>query len=95
MTCKELQYELDSVIDGRAPVDALFHLAICAPCRQLVAQLRSFHRFAANTPRPSAPVGLRSEIAGALNGDPLRERLGRLESPPQLNDDGDELRFFR
>ena len=95
MTCKELQYELDSVIDGRAPVDALFHLAICAPCRQLVAQLRSFHRFAASTPRPSAPVGLRSEIAGALNDNPLRDRLSRLESPPQSDDDSDEVRFFR
>ena len=94
MTCKELQYELDSVIDGRAPVDALFHLAICAPCRQLVAQLRSFHRFAANTPRPSAPVGLRSEIAGALSGDPLRNRLARLE-PATRSEDDEELRFFR
>jgi hypothetical protein len=95
VTCKDLQYEIDKVLDGRAPVDALFHLAICAPCRALVAQLRSFHRSAANTPRPSAPVGLRSEIAGALNDDPLRERLGRLESPPQFGEDSDELRFFR
>jgi len=90
-----LQYELDAVIDGRAPVDALFHLAICAPCRQLVAQLRSFHRFAGSTPRPSAPVGLRSEIAGALNDDPLRERLGRFGSPQGVDEDSEELRFFR
>jgi hypothetical protein len=94
VTCKELQYELDAVIDGRAPVDALFHLAICAPCRQMVAQLRSFHRFAANTPRPSAPVGLRSEIAGALDGNPLRDRLARLELATD-NEDDEELRFFR
>jgi hypothetical protein len=94
VTCKELQYELDSVIDGRAPVDALFHLAICAPCRQLVAQLRTFHRFAANTPRPSAPVGLRSEIAGALEANPLRDRLSRLE-PSASNDEDEEVRFFR
>lgn len=70
MTCKQLQYELDAVIDGRAPVDALFHLAICAPCRQAVADLRLLHRVARATPRPSAPADLRQRIGFALASEP-------------------------
>lgn len=66
MTCKNLQYELDAVIDGQAPVDALFHLAICDGCRRAVADLRLLHRAAAATPRPVAPTDLRRRITEAL-----------------------------
>jgi hypothetical protein len=88
VTCKELQYELDAVIDGRAPVDALFHLAICAPCRQLVSQLKSFHRFASTSPHPMTPFELRDRIGMSLSGDPLR---GRLERAPSTFSEGDDL----
>ena len=94
MTCRELQLELDSVIDGRAPVDALFHLAICAPCRALVSQLRSFHRFASTARPPVAPSALRSRIAGALESNPLKERLERAEPTAHLEDDSDLRSFF-
>lgn len=69
MTCKNLQYELDAVIDGHAPVDALFHLAICQNCRQTVADLRLLHRAAAASPRPTAPPDLRRRIDVALTAD--------------------------
>jgi hypothetical protein len=61
-----LQYELDAVIDGHAPVDALFHLAICQGCREAVADLRLLHRCAAASPRPHVPDGLRGRIDVAL-----------------------------
>lgn len=66
MTCKNLQYELDAVIDGHAPVDALFHLAICLACRQTVADLRLLHRVAAASPRPIPPLDLRQRIGASL-----------------------------
>ena len=92
MTCKDLQYELDSVIDGRAPVDALFHLAICAPCRRLVAQLKRFHKAAGAAPKPPAPFDLRSRIASSLNTSPLGERLGRAPLGT-TGEDEHEIRF--
>ncbi len=92
MTCKDLQYDLDAVIDGKAPVDALFHLAICSPCRRLVSQLRSFHRTAASTPRQPAPFDLRTRIGSALDSSPLGERLSR--SPfASIEEDERETRF--
>ena len=94
MTCKELQLELDSVIDGRAPVDALFHLAICAPCRRLVAQLKRFHKAAGAAPRPAAPIDLRDRIAGSLSSSPLSERLGRAPLGSTAEDER-EIRFRR
>jgi hypothetical protein len=94
VTCKELQMDLDSVIDGQAPVDALFHLAICSPCRSLVNQLKFFHRYAASARRPIVPSELRSRIAGALESGPLRDRLERLEPSAVAEDESDLRSFF-
>jgi anti-sigma factor RsiW len=81
MTCNDLLDRMTDIVDGsvdpalRAEVDA--HLASCARCQALVADLQRITQAAASLNRASPPAGTWARVAARLEADPeLRRASG-------------------
>ena len=81
MTCHDLLDRMTDIVDGtldpalRAEVEA--HLASCARCRALVADLQRISHAAASLTRTAPPPGTWARVAARLEADPeLRRAAG-------------------
>lgn len=85
MNCDQLEERASEIVDGglapaqRAEVDA--HLAACARCRALVADLRLIQQTAATLDRQAPPARLWTGIAARLDADPDFKRASAAGRP--------------
>jgi anti-sigma factor RsiW len=85
MNCDQLAERASEIVEGglaaeRAQVDA--HLAICARCRALVADLRLIRQTAATLDRRVPPAQLWTGIAAQLEAEPGFRRASAVAGPP-------------
>jgi hypothetical protein len=82
MTCHDLRDCLSDLVEdgaGRAPdPDIEAHLASCAGCRELLADLRRIRQVSGTLERRALPAGSWNRVAGRLESDPeFRRASGR------------------